>query len=138
MASTSLNRMEAVQSKLSHYQAVPIVGMAVSPVKALISTAQSVAGVAGIILFGLASCCIDNEWLEDKACVAAQHLGMGVRGLASSITNFVTFTLFGCLNEHTAANTKFNATWRNPATQGITMPQANRVKWDAVWVSSKS
>ena len=86
-----------VQETLLKAQATPLVGpIVVSPVKALISTAQLVAGIAGIILFGPLIVICNNKYCAKKAFCCVGHIGTGLIGLVDSIVNIVTL---GILNK---------------------------------------
>ena len=80
-----------VQRALSSAQATPIVGpLLVSPVKAVFSTAQLVAGVAGTILFGTLALLTFHPDLASLATKSIAHVGMGALGLMYSVSNFIS------------------------------------------------
>lgn len=124
-----------VQVKLSEYQSTPIIGMVVSPFKALLSTAQIVAGLGAMILLGPVSHYTDNEEISEAFNWGFTHLFFGINGLAESIINIATLTLLCCYLEHSNKEDEYNASCPKPVRQQAAMPQVSRAKWDAVWVN---
>ena len=86
------------QDFLSRNQTICLIGPFVfSPVKALVSIAQIIGGVA-YLLFSLVAAVIFSERrkiLKDSVIAALRNIGLGLLSLAYSIANFATLGLFG-------------------------------------------
>jgi len=93
--------MRRVQSKLSEFQAVPVVGPLIgSPIKATVSTVQAVAGLGAAIILAPVAAVTKNEKVIDYTCESFGQCGYGVMGLAYSIANIVTLGILGYKVEH--------------------------------------
>lgn len=99
---TLLTGMHRIQSGLSRFQAVPIIGPVVgSPIKALVSTAQLVIAVAGKIIFGGLSCCTNNTFVKETSIAASRHFSMGLGSLCYSVINVLSLGIIGyCYESH--------------------------------------
>lgn len=86
----------SVQRSLSKAQATPIVGpLLVSPIKALVSVAELIVGIAGSILFGTLAVLTFNDYLGGKAVESLGHAGLGLLSLMYSISNILSLGLVG-------------------------------------------
>ena len=88
----SVSGCYSVQRSLSTGQAIPVVGpLVVSPIKAVFSVAQLIAGIAGSILFGtLAIVSNFTRPLDEIAFKSLQHAGLGLIGLMYSVSNMLS------------------------------------------------
>lgn len=94
--SSSVEKMYDAQRRLSFAQSVPIVGPLIfSPVKAIVSTAQIIAGLASAIFWGIGFCLTEDYFISSRLQEATIHVGMGCGSLAYSFVNFVTYGLVG-------------------------------------------
>lgn len=92
----SVSTMFQVQRTLSKAQAIPLVGPVVfSPVKAVVSLAQIIAGVAGTILFGTVGFFTDSPSILKPLGHSIGHMGMGLTSFVYSGINMATLGLFG-------------------------------------------
>lgn len=85
-----------VQSNLSTYQAVPIVGpIVVSPIKASMSSLQISGGLAAGLGFAATTLISDNNKLKDYTIDSFAECGNGVISLAYSIVNIASLGIVG-------------------------------------------
>lgn len=86
------------QEALTEFQAIPIIGpVIVSPIKATLSCAVIVSGLAVSIIFGALSVLPteSKEWYGQVACESIGFVGLcGVLSLLSSVVNMATLGLF--------------------------------------------
>lgn len=101
---TKVETMLNVQRYLSRAQATPVIGpLLVSPVKAVVSTAQLIAGLVATIFLGTLSMLTFNDFLAAKTLQALGHAGLGFTGLAYSVSNFISLGIVGYRFESMAA-----------------------------------
>jgi len=98
-----------VQNTLSRAQAMPLVGMLVSPIKALVSVAQIVSGIAASFFLTCIGVATVNPFV---LCLAASFLkedvGGGLKHLFYAAVNMATFTLAGfCIEAPKALRLNF-------------------------------
>ncbi len=87
----AVGTMYNIQRSLSEAQAFPVVGpLVVSPIKAVVSVAHLIVGLAGSILFGTFAILSGNKTLSKMAFKSFAHTGLGLVGLAYSVGNFLT------------------------------------------------
>lgn len=94
----TVNTMFEVQRQLSEWQATPVVGpLVVSPIKAVVSLAETIVGVVGTIFFGFLSALtgLTSDDLIGYTFKSMGHVGLGLAGLAYSIANFATLGIVG-------------------------------------------
>jgi hypothetical protein len=99
--------MTTFQDFLSKAQALPIFGpIVVSPIKALTSTVELVAGIAGVILFGSLTCLtLLVVPRVGFACLEATYLSLrlashGKNELVYSLVNMISLGLIGAICEN--------------------------------------
>ena len=86
------------QSRLSYMQAFPLLGpLIVSPIKAVISCAEIVAGVACTIIFGTISLIslFQLSWSRRGIIDGIGHVGLGSLGFIASVLNIATLGISG-------------------------------------------
>lgn len=92
---TALDMM-SIQRDLSQSQSIPVVGpICISPIKAVVSIAQIIAGLAGTILFGPIAYFTHNNELALLSVHSFLYLGTGIIGLLYSVTNMLTLGILG-------------------------------------------
>ena len=92
----TLPAMFNVQRALSKAQALLIIGpICVSPVKAIVSLAQTIAGIAGTILCGAGLFLTRSEMFGKPLANSVGHIGLGMVSLLYSGVNMCTLGLFG-------------------------------------------
>lgn len=94
--------MNRIQDCLSSYQSCyflisPVI---VSPVKAVVSLAQLVTGVAFTIIFGVPFFFTGGETLGKWTMSMSNHAASGLRNLIYSVLNFVTVGRIGSVVEN--------------------------------------
>lgn len=102
MVLESLRGCTDFQTALSDAQSTHIVGpLVVSPVKAVVSIAEAVAGVALGVILALASCVfLNRDLLTASIVVGGLYIKDGLMGLISSILNMATFGMSSsCIHE---------------------------------------
>lgn len=86
----------SIQDWLSKYQTTPLVGPFIgSPIKALLSTAELISGVAFSIIFGTLFMLTGSTTLGTWTMNMGDHTDLGVRGLIYSLVNFVSLGWVG-------------------------------------------
>jgi hypothetical protein len=92
----SLTGMFHLQRSLSEAQAIPVFGpIIVSPVKAVVSLAQMIMGLASFILLGSATLVFQKKCLLDKSITALGQVGLGLIGITYSLSNIITLGYAG-------------------------------------------
>jgi len=99
----SAGQMLEVQRQLSKAQAFPVAGPIIaSPVKAVISLAEIVGGLASTIIFGVLATLFLMVFAEtpcgfcvEMACDSLAHLGLGILSFGYSVANMCTLGLVG-------------------------------------------
>ena len=103
---SSFSGFDDVQSILSQTQAIPIVGMLFSPVKAVVSVAQIISGFAAGVIFGSMSLLLFDSVFANKSLRAFETGVVGIGHLAYSVINFVSLGIIGTIAEHQEAITR--------------------------------
>jgi len=99
-----------IQEDLTKVQALPLIGMAFSPVKAVVSVAQVVSGVtASFFLTCLGIFAANRALLDFAEQVLIQNAREGISNLFYAIANLATFTIAGFCFESSRAK-KLNLT----------------------------
>ena len=100
--------IDSLQRSLSIAQAVPVIGpILVSPVKALVSTAEIIMGIAQTTLCGTGFLvCLTlkvpgSVFFGEQSLIGAYHMLSGTGSLAYSLANFLTFGMTGIFIEST-------------------------------------
>ncbi len=97
---------DSIQSYLSHAQAVYVVGLLVSPVKAMLSTAQLVAGFVVTVIFNVLSalCAAQPDSALAEYALATKLIAIsGLENLEYSVSNFFSFGSVGRQREQLMA-----------------------------------
>ncbi len=90
-----------IQRSLSRLQAIPVLGSTlVSPIKAVVSLAETVAGIAGAILFGTIAVITDDKDSVGRCVESLGHIGLGLLGFMYSVSNFFTLGAVGYTVEY--------------------------------------
>lgn len=85
-----------IQRSLSKLQAIPVIGSTlVSPVKAVVSLAETVAGIAGAIIFGTLAVVTSSPYCAEKCIKSVAHIGLGLLGFMYSVSNFISLGIVG-------------------------------------------
>lgn len=89
-----------VQNALSEAQTNPIGGpFLISPIKAVLSLAELIAGFAIFVLFGTLTIVAHNKILGAITAEAALHTGLGLIHFAYSLSNIISLGVVGCFIE---------------------------------------
>jgi hypothetical protein len=92
----SFNTMAEAQRDLSRSQAIPLVGpLFISPIKAVVSVAQTIAAVAVIIFVGMLAIIFENKKAIEVTLIAMAHASLGQLSFCYSIANMWTLGLVG-------------------------------------------
>ena len=90
-----------IQRRLSFAQAIPIVGPLIfSPMKAMVSTAQIIAGIAGSIIFSLGFCLTESPASREGLKNSGIHVMMRLTSLSYSAVNFFSYGIIGFTMEY--------------------------------------
>jgi hypothetical protein len=93
-----------IQNVLSKAQAVPLLGMTISPVKAVVSLAQVITGITTSFFLTILGVVSSNKSLLDLAgLVLAENAKAGLTNFFYSVANFTTFTIVGVYFESSRA-----------------------------------
>ncbi len=84
-----------VQRSLSTAQAIPVFGIAVSPVKAAVSIVQIIVGLAGTIIFGVGVLLTNREAFGFGTVISFGISLAGATSLVYSIGNILTLGILG-------------------------------------------
>lgn len=87
-----------IQDFLSAFQATPIVGPIIgSPIKALVSTAMIIMGIARTIFYGLVAMVLlfQHSEMNQSALYGLKLIKVGIPHLSYSILNLCTFGIVG-------------------------------------------
>lgn len=95
-----INTVLAMQDRLSTYQAIPVAGaIFVSPVKAMVSTVQTVVGVAAAIFFAAAGLLLKDDDYKYRAGTAVFFAASGFLHGLYSVINLLSLSYIGYHNQ---------------------------------------
>lgn len=102
---SSVRIMWDVQREMSRAQTISVIGpLFVSPVKAMVSVAQIVGGLAMTILLGSAAVITRDYWFVLKSVESMAHVAEGAFGFSYAMINLCTFGVAGALTEFPTAS----------------------------------
>ncbi|MBA3603676.1 MAG: hypothetical protein H0W50_08560 [Parachlamydiaceae bacterium] len=95
-----------IQQYLSQSQAIPVIGpLLVSPLKAVISAVQFVAGSALALISATFGSFFRSPSTMKFAATSGLHAGLGLLSLCYSLANIVSLGILGFYLEHTIKST---------------------------------
>lgn len=90
---TTIQFTDRIQTTLSHAQAIPVIGLCVSPVKGLLAAIEAIVGLASTILFGTFALVTDHTQLWNLAGTSVLHLGNGTLHFGFACGNLLSLGL---------------------------------------------